>query len=355
MVNFTRYLVLCAIVLGMAVSGCDDDSTDDPNPVSVDQYGWTAGEIEGNYGAIYHTSDGGATWQRQGDSLTVPNTPLVEVRAYSEDIVWVSGSSADGYGTLLKSTDGGTTWERKGSADQFPNGDIRGVGIVDENTIWISGQDNTILLSQDGGDTWIDKSDPTYDGIDLADLVAVSATNVWICGGNTDGLILHTIDGGDTWRSEADSLLPTHTMITMSAVNENYAWGVGHGGLVLRTTDGGDTWTSHSPIEGSSFIDVNGVCAVNESLVWVVMDYGNIYVTQDNGETWTQQTSNADGYYLFRVTAQDEQNAWITGLTHVPPITGIMLNTTDGGATWTEVDYGSNVGLWDIHFVGAYH
>ncbi len=85
------------------------------------------------------------------------------------------------------------------------------------------------------------------------------------------------------------------------------------------------------------------------------MDYGNIYLTEDNGQNWTQQESNADGYYMLRVCAIDENKAWISGFSAYPPNNGIILCTTDGGQTWNEQDYGLDSGLWDISFVNSYH
>ncbi len=342
----------------MLIVSCADNGTgSDDNTFSGDEgkYGWLVGLSTNQYGSIFHTEDGGQTWERQGDTLTVPNTGFTSVQVYNPDVAMIAGNIADGYGTLLRTTDGGENWERIDSSAGIPAGDLYSVSFVTSNIIWAAGQNNAILVSHDGGDSWESKSDEAYAGLDISDIVAVSENNIWACGGNNDGLILHSTDGGTTWRSEGDpDSLHGHTLISLSVVNENQAWVVGHGGIVLRTTDGGDTWTGQSPV-GDVILDVNGVAALDDNRVWLVMDYGNIYYSEDNGENWTQQESASSGFYLLRVCAMENGRAWISGSTHIPPMTGRLLMTDDFGDTWTPGDYGEDAGLWDVDFYGSAH
>ncbi len=317
-----------------------------------EQIGWAVGLPSEGYGTIIYTRDGGETWARQGDALSIPNISLNSVRAIDSLNAWVVGESSDGYGTILKTTDGGNTWVRQGEARGIPDAGLGCISVLDENNAWVVGQYNTILFTSDGGNSWISKADPAYNSIDLSGVFAVDENNIWICG---HGIILHSTDGGNSWISECDtSLLYQHGLISISAANQNYAWTIGSGATVLGTSDSGVTWEEKSPIPGQ-YIDGNGVCVLNENRIWIVMDYGNIYLTEDNGQSWTQQESNADGYYMLRVCAIDENKAWISGCSMYPPNNGIILCTTDGGQTWNEQDYGLDSGLWDISFVNSYH
>lgn len=319
-------------------------------------FGWSVGDQEDGYGTIVHTDDGGTTWNRQGNSSTIPDASLSQVRALNRSTAWIVGGKADRYGTVLKTTDSGKTWNRI-SDDLIPNSDIEGVSIIDKDTVWIAGQNNTLLVTHDGGISWKDRSDSSYDSYTLSDIVAVDENNIWVCGGSVDnhGLILHSTDGGESWTQEAEDLLNNHSLISLSVVNESQAWAIGGGSTVIKTTDGGNTWEKVGKDVFPSLIDGNGICALDNDIVWVVLDYGNIYITNNNGENWTQQKSNASGYYLLRITAINETTAWVTGSAQFPPIDGILLHTTDGGKTWKRVDYGLNSGLWDVYFVGAYH
>lgn len=333
------------------VGGCGDDS--DEKVLS----GWAVGVSVDGYGTIIHSKDGGVTWIRQGDALSVPDVDLATVRAVDSLNVWAVGSNSDGYGTILKTTDGGETWIRLGGPQDIPDVAINCISVLNKNNAWVVGRNNTILFTDDGGNSWTSKSDPIYDQQTLSAIVAVDANNIWICGdtGTGDGLILHSTDGGDSWTSEgASTLLKHHGLISISAVNQNNAWTIGSGTAVLSTSDGGNTWEEKSFNPGG-ISDGNGVCALDEGIVWIVLDYGTIYLTKDNGQTWSKQTSNAEGYYLLRVCALDENTAWVAGFAQNVPFNGIILHTTDGGQTWNKQDYGLDNALWDIHFVDSYH
>ena len=319
-------------------------------------FGWSVGDPDNDYGTIIHTDDGGNTWERQGNNSTIPNTSLSQIRAMNRSTAWIVGGKADGYGTILKTTNGGLTWNRI-MDESIPNADIEGIAIIDKDTVWAVGQNNTILVTHDGGESWESKSNSFYDSYALSDVVAVDENNIWICGGSVDnhGLILHSRDGGESWTQEGKDLLSNHSLISLSIVDEDRAWAIGGGSTVMKTIDGGDTWKKVGESTFPSLIDGNGICALDNNTVWVVLDYDNIYKTIDNGENWTQQESNSTGYYLLRVTAINETNAWVTGSSQFPPIDGVLLHTTDGGKTWNKVEYGLNSGLWDVYFVDAYH
>lgn len=319
-------------------------------------FGWSVGDQEDGYGTILHTDDGGTDWNRQGNPSTIPDASLSQVRALNRSTAWIVGGKADGYGTVLKTTDGGKTWNRIAD-DLIPNSDIEGVSIIDKDTVWIAGQNNTLLVTHDGGESWESKSNSSYDSFDLSDVVALNENNIWICGGEKDnkGLILHSINGGESWTRESENLVSNHSLISLSVVNENHAWAIGGQATTIKTTNGGDTWEKVGEGVFPGISDGNGVCALDNDTAWIVMDYGVIYRTDNNGEKWTQQESNASEYYLLRITAINESNAWITGSAQFPPINGILLHTTDNGKTWERIDYGLNSGLWDVYFVGAYH
>lgn len=319
-------------------------------------FGWAVGDQEDGYGTITHTNDGGTTWDRQGNSSSIPDTSLSQIRALNKSTAWIVGGKADGHGTILKTTDGGETWNRI-TDDSIPNSDMQGVSIIDKDTVWIVGQNNTILVTHDGGETWESKSNSSYDQYALSDIVAVNENNIWICGGsvNNHGLILHSTDGGESWTREAEDLLSNHSLISLSVVNEDHAWAIGGQATTIKTTNGGDTWEIVGEDVFPSIADGNGIFALDNDTVWVVLDYDNIYRTDDNGENWTQQESNTSGYYLLRVTAINDTNTWVTGSSQYPPIDGVLLHTTDGGKTWNKIDYGLTSGLWDVYFVGAYH
>ncbi len=343
-------------LIAMIVSCSDSSTGNDDGAENFDPtlYGWAVGDQTDGYGTIVHTTDGGDTWIRQGDSLSIPNVSLHQVRAIDTLNVWVVGGNADGHAVILKTTDGGTSWTNLGASRALPDVELSAVSPLDYSTLWVAGSEGTILVSNDGGETWNDRSDPDYSMCILSDIVAVDYDNIWICGATAsgDGMILHSTNGGSSWVCESDTTMVSEDyLISMSVLNADVAWIAGHA-TSLRTIDGGTTWERKCPF-GEVIFDVNGVVVVDENTVWIVSDYGNINKTTDNGENWTSQVSDASGYYMLRICAFNENDAWICGMEQFPPCTGIMLHTTDGGTNWNQVSYGTEGGLWDIHFIGA--
>jgi len=248
--------------------------------------GWMVGEL----GRIFHTGDGGGTWERQ-DAGT--KRPFLAIACLDARTAWIAGKEGIVYGT----TDGGASWipATTGSTRHvfglaFANPE-RGHGVGDYGTIhtedagrhwtvsqvppdvvlpesaldtgvdpgdvnlyaasygdpdhlWVAGEFGTIMASDDGGRTFHQQHAPvesTLFGIHFAD-----ARRGWAVG--IDAVILHTEDGGATWQMQAPPVRQQSFYDVF--VRAPYGWIVGSAGTVLRSTDGGATWTAEPvPIE----------------------------------------------------------------------------------------------------------
>ncbi|MHC4606205.1 MAG: YCF48-related protein, partial [Planctomycetota bacterium] len=115
-----------------------------------------------------------------------------------------------------------------------------------------------------------------------------------------------------------------------------YRWYQTGGDPVLSTFDSFDdgsfkntsprTWTES--VADTWLLDGQFGCAVGDS--------GKILTTEDRGETWTSQTYNAS-YTLYGVQFPvDARTGYIVGGDGAAG-GGLVLKTTDGGATWTDV------------------
>src|ERR1700730_7346959 len=62
---------------------------------------------------------------------------------------------------------------------------------------------------------------------------------------------------------------------------------------------------------------------------WVVGEYGTILQTRDGGSTWTRQTSGTQSWLSSVSFAADNQRGWVVGEK------GTIQQTRDGGASWT--------------------
>ena len=93
---------------------------------ATDQEGWMVGEL----GRIFHTADGGATWERQ-DAGT--RRPFLAMSCIDPKTAWIAGKE----GIVYATSDGGNTWRQLQSGSQrhifaldFPNAK-RGHGAGD--------------------------------------------------------------------------------------------------------------------------------------------------------------------------------------------------------------------------------
>jgi len=162
-----------------------------------DQYGWIVGE----FGKIFHTTDGGATFKEQEESLlgggiveALDLPTFFGVRFLNR----TDGLAAGLDGKIARTRDGGATWRFEPmelefpivdplfAAWQFSNGGGLAVGAAGEvvrldagATNWKRAKLGMEVL------TWLR-------GLDF-----ITPENGWIVGGF--GLILHTQDGGKTW------------------------------------------------------------------------------------------------------------------------------------------------------------
>jgi photosystem II stability/assembly factor-like uncharacterized protein len=244
-----------------------------------DREGWMVGEL----GRIFHTTDGGATWEQQ-DAHT--KRPFLAMSCLDDKTAWIAGKE----GIVYATKDGGTTWTKLDTGSQrhifaleFPTAQ-RGHG---------AGDYGTMIHTEDGGATWTVSRVPEAvklpetaldTGVEPGDvnLYAISygdPDHAWIAG--EFGTIMASTDGGRTWTQQATPIESTLFGIRFSDARHGIA--VGLDSVILRTDDGGATWTPEaSPVTGRSLFDV----FVRGRQGWIVGDQGTVLRTEDGGATW---------------------------------------------------------------------
>jgi photosystem II stability/assembly factor-like uncharacterized protein len=158
--------------------------------------GWVVGE----FGKIYHTTDGGESWSEQEQSLL--GAEVVDIldipTFFGVHMIDAQHGVVAGLDGKLARTEDGTTWKFQGMKLSYPIVDpLFNPILFGDGTGWAIGAAGEVvrLATPDGewqraklgmevvtwlrGMSWIDKQ------------------NGWIVGGL--GLILHTKDGGQTW------------------------------------------------------------------------------------------------------------------------------------------------------------
>jgi photosystem II stability/assembly factor-like uncharacterized protein len=158
--------------------------------------GWVCGE----FGKIYHTTDGGQTWSEQEESLLgqevidildIPTFFGIHMRDAQHGLV----AGLDG---KLARTENGTTWKFQKMKLSYPIVDPLFNPITfDDGTGWAIGAAGEVVRLATPGGEWqrakLGMEVVTW----LRGMSWFNQQNGWIVGGF--GLILHTKDGGQTW------------------------------------------------------------------------------------------------------------------------------------------------------------
>ncbi|MBI4688698.1 MAG: hypothetical protein HY754_00260 [Nitrospirae bacterium] len=306
-----------------------------------EKVGWTVG----NGGVIIHTEDGGKKWERQGESKT--NSSILELLGVkkskkqrrdnhivfflNENEGWVGGDN----GTLLSTRDGGRTWHKQ-EFGRFI--DIAGVFFINSNTGWVLAE-GKIYRTKDGGKTWESSELPTvriYTGgyatpIDHRWHGSVYFLNekkgFAAVGYNS---ILVTEDGGKTWIAKDVS----DSVDRLAFTDEKN--GCMAASSILCTNDGGKTWKEKlgvkpgkwETIEGFQ-VSLWGLSFADQTTGYSVGMDGQIFKTEDRGKTWKIKSRKGDRYSYFL----DSQIGWNTQNDYKQRKSRI-IKTEDGGRTW---------------------
>ena len=227
------------------------------------------------------------------------------------------------------------------------------------------------MKTQDGGITWaIQQYGLEYD---LTDVCFVDANTGWIVNGSwtypdSTNFILHTSDGGINWVQQTYSLVYGAGLLSVYFVDAHIGYAAGYYNSVFKTTDGGENWqlkianTGSKVITDIHFVDANkgwvtqhrqDLPKVNNDGSVGFSEEGQILNTVDGGNTWTVQMDTLNAY-LFGITFLDSSFGFAVGETPANPYgsgsgMGIILGTEDGGTNWTIINTGISMG-WESTF-----
>ncbi len=277
------------------------------NSVSTDRYddiyfvspdtGWAVGTLS-SIGKIYHTTDGGATWQVQ----KTLNSYIRSIEFADKNIGYAGALGQSGTNVFFKTTDGGVNWTNISSAITGTNRGICGICCV-----------NTSI---------------TY------------AVGVW----SSPAYLIKSVDGGTTWTYMDMSAYATNLIdVQFTDANNGYVTGesnvTAEGAVILKTTDGGSTWskvfTSNGPGERlwkiQNLDGQNWFGCIESAFVLHDDTLNNMFVKSvDGGNTWTAMAAPRSNY-LQGIGFMDTQRGWI-GSTE-------FFETNDGGNSWTKLSY----------------
>ncbi|MCX6225886.1 MAG: YCF48-related protein [Bacteroidia bacterium] len=228
---------------------------------------------------------------------------------------------AVGYmGLILRSTDNGETWSKIYSGTTSI---LWGVSMHENGTGWIVGVPGSVLKTTDNGLTWVKQATGNY----YSYYAVFTSDGVNCMIGGYPGTVYTSNDGGTNWTTHPTNSTKTIRCLYSDGKGLIYT---GHdGGVIQRSPDNGATWvTLPSPITTTindiKFLDSLGIAVSTE---------GKILRTVDYGTTWTLITATKP-YELNTICITDRNKVLIMG------IAGYILNSTDGGTSFTATGAG---------------
>jgi photosystem II stability/assembly factor-like uncharacterized protein len=209
---------------------------------------------------FFQTTDGGKNWSQVFSNLPTDansnkSLPYSGIKSgftpLSLDEAWASGQSyASNDFYLYHSTDGGHTWQK--AQDPIPNTgeamyQIQPPVFFDQQTgilpmtIGSEGSNTLFLRTHDDGATWTVGA--AVPGSGRYSVASLNDLFVWF---GDELSVSH--DGGQTWKTITPNVNLSDTLAQLQFVDAQTGWAIasdasGHASL-YRTTDGGQTWTA---------------------------------------------------------------------------------------------------------------
>ena len=310
---------------------------------------WLCGE------PLQHTSDGGASWKYRDVPRHAPARPgdLYPLCAATPGgNVWLLTESRDPGQPEIISFESG----RPPRVFRFPrlaaNKTIVDFTFADAQHGWalsntINGTAGDLYATTDGGSTW---SIVQRDAAVSSGLHFTNGTDGWASAKHLETSLLHTTDGGRTWQPVP---VPTPKVVPglpsgvdVGAVTPDAVIAIGSaptGNLTQLffdvSTDGGNTWTMRTGPTNRTFgtTEPRAFSAIDADH-WQLSGLNWLWTTVDGGRTWTEVAQFAGLSQIDSVAFLTPEVGFVSGRGgRLTQSATVVLQTTDGGASWTTV------------------
>ena len=279
-----------------------------PNTVYVGIGSKSTSPAQEDWGSVYISIDGGASWARTGNSAMGPVSALA-VDPQNPNTVYAGtmcGTSVPVHWGLYKSIDGGGSWDSIYNGEAIPFSGFSALAIDPQNpwTVYVI-LGGGVLKSGNGGDSWSAINNGlTTSGVSALTIQPQSSLTLYAT--TAEGLF-KSIDGGASWSAINNGL--TASAVYTLVVDPQYPMTVyaGTNGGVFKSIDGGTSWNAINNGLTTPFI---GALAINPQ------------------NPTTVYAGTADGVFKL-VSAETEPGPFVTDINPVSVIVG------SGGFTLT--------------------
>jgi photosystem II stability/assembly factor-like uncharacterized protein len=201
-----------------------------------------------------------------------------------------------------------------------------------EGRIFAVGERGHILVSEDGGEAWVQARVPTRSMLNA--VAAVDAKRAWAVG--HDSVIVHTSDGGTTWERQHWAPEDASPLFDVWFEDANHGIAVGAYAYFLETRDAGKTWELRTVDEEERhwFSIAEGP----DGTLFVAAEMGIVFRSEDKGETWAPLDTPYKGSFFGAALLKD-------GTLLVFGLRGRVYRSTDRGRTWEQINVDTTAGL----------
>lgn len=258
-----------------------------------------------------------------GDASAVATVPMWQDLLTDISFADSSTGMISGWGgRLLRTTDGGESWVETKTGTET---DLNSVAFLTGDIVVAVGSGGKILRSTDAGITWKELDSPSEETLNKV----VSAGDELSVAVGWNGTILTSTDDGASW--DATTLDPPNNYISV-AFSDGVGLMIASGGAVYRTFDG-TTWsTVPLPEEANP----SAVSIVDGTQVLLVGEFGEMLVSDNAGNDWYESASIMTADLLCASYLGGPADALAGGWD------GVMIRTSDGGASWGTVASGTD-------------
>jgi photosystem II stability/assembly factor-like uncharacterized protein len=356
----------------------------DPTAPSTIYAGYFA--YSGPKGAIYKSTNGGASWDAADAGLT-----SIDVRVLAIDPVNATTLYTAAGTDAFKSVDGGASWTKlftfqiANSTIPFPgfgadDAIVRSllVDFIDPNVLYAETArtdggatgDKLVFKSTDGGANWSADISPPFGifgagdldgrvtGYMLSMVLDPTDLNTLYVGDTVNLGILKSNDGGASWSSvwgrtndpEASVRVlvidPTKpTTLYAGTGGSSFEFPLSRSGGVFKSTDGGASWSSAGL--GDTAVTVLAIGPANTVYAGTGNDYSapqgflGMFKSTDSGASWLPINNGLAGLFDIRSSISalviDPQNS---NILYAGTTGGGVFKSSDGGANWCRFNDG---------------
>ncbi|MCY1721390.1 YCF48-related protein [Prolixibacteraceae bacterium Z1-6] len=236
--------------------------------------------------------------------------------------------------------------------ESHTNGSLRGLHVVNENVIWASGSGGTVLLSNDGGETWDVNSITGAEANDFRSIYAWNENTAMVFGVSGPEFAYRTNDGGKSWEVVFQDTTAGLFFNSLKFVDTKNGLAVSDPidgkFFVLRTENGGDTWEWIADFpdveEGEANFAASNTCIeyLPSGKAWIASGgkAARVFYSSDFGKTWevakTPMIRGLSSSGIFSVSFKNDREGIIVGGIYDQPEvnTNIAAYTVDGGKNW---------------------